>query len=283
MEIKVADERILVIEGTASFEEAEKKAWAKKLDAFGTINKMTSFLAKPKDEEFELLYKEHRFQPFWHVASQARYVYDRNTTYQVPTAGSEVKNVTLEGKDFEATNNHIHVAVTEHCRQESKEEALIDGLTGEKKSDLARYLKIATKEAKGDELQRIAGVGAIVVPPQCRVSGIMREMLSKMIKGIQADKIFEEHVEVTCVDLWYYPVFAFQYKWKTKEKEAILEVDGATGEVKMGSRTFKEYMGKVLDLDFLFDLGADAAGMLIPGGSIAVKVAKKYMDSRKKD
>jgi hypothetical protein len=40
-------------------------------------------------------------------------------------------------------------------------------------------------------------------------------------------------------------------------------------------------MGKVLDTGFLFDLGADAAGMLIPGGSIAVKVAKKYFDSKK--
>jgi hypothetical protein len=31
----------------------------------------------------------------------------------------------------------------------------------------------------------------------------------------------------------------------------------------------------------LFDLGADAAGLLILGGSIAVKVAKKYIDNRK--
>jgi hypothetical protein len=32
--------------------------------------------------------------------------------------------------------------------------------------------------------------------------------------------------------------------------------------------------------DALFDLGADAAGMLIPGGSIAVKVAKVALDKR---
>ena len=51
--------------------------------------------------------------------------------------------------------------------------------------------------------------------------------------------------------------------------------------MRAGSRIFKEYLGKVLDPDFLFDLGADAAGMFIPGGSIAVKVAKKYIDSKK--
>jgi tRNA nucleotidyltransferase/poly(A) polymerase len=37
-----------------------------------------------------------------------------------------------------------------------------------------------------------------------------------------------------------------------------------------GNRTFNEYLGKVLDINFLFDVGADAAGILIPGGSIAV-------------
>ena len=103
-----------------------------------------------------------------------------------------------------------------------------------------------------------------------------------MIKGIQADKIIEENVSVECVDLYYRPVYAFKFLWKPKNKEAIVEVNGLTGEVGTGVRTFSEYLGKILDQNFLFDVGADAAGMLIPGGSIAVKIAKKYIDNRKK-
>jgi hypothetical protein len=110
----------------------------------------------------------------------------------------------------------------------------------------------------------------------------MRQTLSKMIMGIQADKILEENVEVTCIDLYYRPVYAFQYRWTGKNKEAIIEVDGLTGQIKSGARVFSEYLGRVLDQNFLFDLGADAAGMLIPGGSIAVKVAKHYLDSKTK-
>ena len=53
-----------------------------------------------------------------------------------------------------------------------------------------------------------------------------------------------------------------------------------TGEFSAGTRVFTEYFGKVLDQTFLFDIGADAVGMFVPGGSIAVKAAKKYMDSR---
>ncbi len=281
MEIAVADQRILLLKEQTSKEKAKELAWKKKVDAFGTINKVASFLARPKDEEFELVYEEHRYEPFWHVVAKARYVYDRNVNYQVGVSGPEVRSVTLEGKDYTATNNHLHVAVIEHCVQDEQEEVLVDGITDQRKPDLSTYLKAPATEATGD-LEKIVPKETILVPPKTRVSGIMRDALGKMIHGIQADKILEEHVEVSCVDLYYRPIFAFQYRWKPKGKDAIVEVDGVTGEVAAGDRTFKEYLGKVLDRDFLFDVGADAAGMLIPGGSIAVKVAKKYVDSRKK-
>jgi hypothetical protein len=76
-------------------------------------------------------------------------------------------------------------------------------------------------------------------------------------------------------------MYAYKFLGKSKQKEAILEVDGLTGECQTGSRLFKEYLGKVLERDFLFDIGADAVGMFVPGGSIAVKAAKRYMDTRK--
>lgn len=281
MNISVANQRILVLKEQIVQKDAEAKAFEKKMDAFGALNKLTSFLSKPKDDDFELVYKEHRYQPFWHVACKARYVYDRNTNYQIATTGSEVRTVTLLASDFEATNNHIHVPVVEHCIQEMQEETLIGGVSGERRPEYTRYVTQPTKEVKDKTLDSEVAKGAILVPPKARVSALMREMLSHMIKGIQADTIFEENVEVTSVDLYYRPVFAFQYKWKSKGKEAIVEVDGVTGEVSNGNRTFQEYVGKVLDRDFLFDVGADAAGMFIPGGSIAVKVAKKYIDRKK--
>jgi hypothetical protein len=103
-------------------------------------------------------------------------------------------------------------------------------------------------------------------------------MLSKLIKGIQADRIKEEIINVPSVDLYYRPVYAFQYRWKSKGKEAIVEVDSLTGMVRSGNRIFREYLGKVVDQNFLFDVGADIAGLLLPGGSIAVKVVKKCID-----
>jgi hypothetical protein len=280
MDIRVADQRILLFADQISADDAKQLSWEKKTSAFDALSKMTSFLSRPKDDDFELLYSEHRYQPFWHVIAKARYVYDRTAQYQIAPNGSEVQSVTLEKTDYVVTNGHLHVSVMEHCSQDEQDEVYVDGVTGKNNPELASYLSLSPKVAT-DKLEKLITKGSIVVPPQARVSAIMRDALSKMIKGIQADKILEEQVEVECVDLYYRPVFAFQYKWKSKNKIAIVEIDGVTGAVGSGNRTFNEYLGKVLDKDFLFDLGADAAGVLIPGGSIAVKVAKRYIDKKK--
>lgn len=280
MKIDVAKQRILLLKDQMSPADAEKKAWEKKTNAFDAISKVTGFFSRPKDDDFELTYKEHRYQPFWHVLAKARYVYDRNVTYQVSVGGKEVRSVTFLSTDYEETNGHIHVPVVEHCVQDEQDEVFIDGVSAKHVPDLALYIKKPFTEVAG-KIEKLIPKDSILVPPSARVSAIMRDSLSKMIKGIQADTILEEHVEVSAIELWYRPVYAFQFAWKSKGKDGIVEVDGVTGTIASGSRIFREYLGKVLDQDFLFDIGADAAGIFIPGGSIAVKAAKKYLEKKK--
>ncbi len=280
MKIDVAKERILILKDQITFKDAEKKAWEKKTSAFDAFSKVASFLSRPKDDDFELTYSEHRYQPFWHVMATARYVYDRAATYQVRVGGKEVRSVTLLENNFEETNGHIHIPVMEHCVQDEKDEVFVDGVSGKNNSALSEYIKKSCTEVAG-KIEKIIPKDSILVPPTTRVSALMRDSLSKMIKGIQADKILEEHVEVSAIELYYRPVYAFQFAWKSKKKDGIIEIDAVTGAITSGDRIFREYLGKVLDQDFLFDIGADAAGMLIPGGSIAVKAARKYMGSKK--
>jgi len=280
MEINIANQRILLLKDQITPEIAKERAWQKKVTAFDAFSKVTSLLSKPKDEDFTLVYSEHRYEPFWHVVTNARYEYLRSANYQIQTSGKEVKSVTVHDVEYDVQNGHIHVPVTEHCLQEEHEDLIVDGITAKPSAELQKYISMTPFEVTG-QLKDEVEEGAILVPPQARVSAIMRDSLSKMIKGIHADKILAEEVEVARVDLYYRPVYAFKYAWASKQKEAILEVDGLTGEIRTGSRVFKEYMGKILDQNFLFDVGADAVGMFVPGGSIAVKVAKKYMDTRK--
>jgi hypothetical protein len=281
LQIEVATQRILLLKDRLSPEQAKDIAWQKKLAAFDTLAKMTSFLSKPKDEDFAMTYTEHRYEPFWHVVAKATYEYTRNTNYQVAASGKEVKNVTLHETKYDVLNGHIHVPVLEYCLQEERDEKILDGITGKDAPGLRQYLSMSPTEVTG-QLKDEVDQNAILIPPQARVSAIMRDSLSKMITGIQADTILKEEVEVSVIDLYYRPVYAFKYAWASKQKEAIIEVDGITGEFRAGTRVFAEYLGKVLDQAFLFDIGAEAVGIFVPGGGIAIKAAKKYIDTRTK-
>ena len=280
MEIHVANQRILLLKDKVSPEEAKEKAWQEKLSAFGTFSKVTGFLSKPKNEDFTVTYSEHRYEPFWHVIAKARYEYTRTTNYQVPVSGKEVRSVTLQEIKYDVANGKINVPVSEYCLQEELDENIIDGISGKAAPNLQPLLSMAPFEVSG-QLKDEVGADAILVPPQARISAIMRDSLAKMIKGIQADTILSEQVEVTNVDLYYRPIYAYKFSWTSKQKEAILEIDGLTGECKPGNRVFNEYLGKILDRNFLFEIGADAVGIFVPGGGIAVKAAKRYIDRKK--
>ena len=54
MEIAITDERALVFQEQFTMDQAEGRAWGQKVDAFGNVEKMTSFLRRPKDEDFKL-------------------------------------------------------------------------------------------------------------------------------------------------------------------------------------------------------------------------------------
>ncbi len=120
------------------------------------------------------------------------------------------------------------------------------------------------------------------MPPQARATAVVRDVLLGILKSVRADRILEDHVEVERVDLYYRPVYAFQYRWKSKHKEAVLEYDGVTGLLQTDGKTFQQYMGKILDPEFLFDVGADTIDLLVPGGGIAMKLARKGIDVAKK-
>lgn len=280
MEIGVASQRMLRLINRIDAETAKQRAWQKKMSAFDALSKVSSLLSRPKEEDFALIYSELRYEPFWHVVAKAHYQYNRTASYLVPIQNKEVKTVTALGQEYTVQNGTIHLPVMEHCLQDEHEEIIVDGITSKPAPELKNYISAELREVR-DQLKDEVEPDAILIPPQARVSALMRDSLAKMIKGIHADEILSEEVRVEHVDLYYRPIYAYKYSWISKNKEAIIEVDGVTGEIRPGSRVFTEYVGKVLDRDFLFDIGADAVGMFVPGGSIAVKAAKKYMDTRK--
>ncbi len=266
MKVELAEERILQLSPRFSVEQAEERAWTKRTDAFGAFAKLGGFLSKPKDEEYEIAYRELRLQPFWRLSALTEHVYERDRPHRLKVAG-EVQSVTVNGQSFPASNKEAAVTVTECCRESNQREWFFDGLTKAAQPALKAYLDFESKPVTAEELNDQTKSGAIVVPPQAKASMLTRDVISQAIRKIEADRVIEEKMQIDAIDLYYRPVYAVRYRWQTKE--AVVEVDAVTGDARVGGSTFETYVGKLVDPAFLLDASAEAANMLIPGVNLA--------------
>jgi hypothetical protein len=266
MNIELAEERILLFADRFTPDHAEGRAWAKRADAFGAFAKLGGLLARPKDEDYEVVYRERRLQPFWRLSAHTDYVYERKREHRLKV-GAEVQSVTLFGQTLPAANKEIVLSAVEACHEDTRREWLFDGLTKTAQPGLKSYLGFDARPVTAEELNEQTKSGAVIVPPQAKSSFLTREVLSQVMPRIEADRILEEKVQIDAIDLYYRPVYAFRYKWQGKE--AVVEFDAVTGEAKVGGNTFETYVGKFIDPAFLLDAGAEAANMFIPGANLA--------------
>jgi hypothetical protein len=281
MDIQLADQRIFVLTETLTFEQIRQRAMDRRTNA--VASGLGSLIQRPRTEDVALVASQKRFEPFWHVACTARYVYDRARKYNVPASGPEVWEITLHGEryavaDMGKAGHAFNLMVTEHCREESRQELFADGQTGEAIADAASLVR--SPKAEISDPQTLSAENAIVVPPEMRASFVVRQLLNQMLKPVQADVVHEESLVLEATDLYYRPVWAFEFHWKPKDKRGVVEFDAVTGQMRT-SQSLAPQLGKIITRDALFDLGADTVGMLVPGANLAVKIAKVALDAKK--
>jgi hypothetical protein len=272
MNVELAEERILLLPDVLGAEQAEARAWSRRTDAFGAFARLGGLLQKPKDEDFEIVYRELRLQPFWRLSAATTYVYERQREHRLKV-GSEVKSVSVGGQSFASTDKQATITVTECCNESSQKDWLYDAITKKGDLGLTSYLAISSEQVTAEDLNERARAGAVVVPPQAKASMLAREVISRSIRKIEADRIIEEKVHLEAIDLFYRPVYAVRYRWQ--QKEAVVEVNAVTGETQTGGTTFENYVGKLVDRDFLLDAGVEAANIFIPGVNLAKIIVSK--------
>lgn len=272
MNVELAEERILLLPDKFGAAQAEGRAWSKRTDAFGAFAKLGGFINKPKDEDYEVVYRELRLQPFWRISASTTYVYERQRQHKLKI-GPEVQSITIAGENVPAVNREATVAVTENCSESSQRDWLFDAITKKAEPTLKSYIGNDAKQVTPEDLNEQAKAGAIIVPPQAKASMLTRDVISQAIRKIEADRILEEKMLIDAIDLYYRPVYAVRYKWQTKE--AVVEVDAVTGETRTGGTTFEAYVGKLVDRDFLLDAGAEALNAFIPGVNLAKIIVVK--------
>lgn len=277
MDVHLAEERMLVLQDQFNMDHAEGRASTKRIDAFGALAKMAGFLSRPKDDEFELVYREHRLQPFWRVACTFVSAYERKRDHTLKLA-PEVRQLSIAGEDHPVVDHQVTLHVLETCREEMKRDLYFDALTGTPVTELSSRLRFPTIPATEESLAQSTEKGTVVVPPQATSSVVVREVLGSLVNKIKADKVLEETVTFEAIDLYYRPVYAFRYR--RQGREAVVEFDGLTGEVRTGGATFETYVGKILDTRFLLDAGAEVANLFVPGATLVKVLVAKGMELR---
>lgn len=280
MEIILASERIYCIQAQVDMETARARVDEKRVNLVAGM--MGALLTRPKPDDIVCTYAETRLEPFWRIGAHLRTVYDRQRSYTVVVGGDEVRQVTVSGQTLpvarqSGTGPAFTLTGTEHCEEAVRVAQTFDG-SGSARPELGRLTTLPAWEIP--DLQEFRPE-ALVVMPEARAAAVVRQVMSEVVRPVKAQVIHEERLTVESIDLFFRPVYAFEYNWAAKGKRVVVEFNALTGETTTGGKTLKERLQGVLKRDMLFDISADAVGMVVPGGSIAVKLVKAVVDQVK--
>jgi hypothetical protein len=275
MDIQLADQHIYRLDDRLTPEEIRQRAMDRRTGAFG--GGLENIFSRPKADDIELVDSQRRLEPFWHIGCSALYVYDRSHEYTVPASGAQVKAVSVHGEEHPIGPGGSFVIQTmEHSREEYRDALFLDGVNGAAVADGATLIGGTRHEVT--DLDVLASEADIVVPPEQRASYVVRQLLTGMLKPLQADTVHEEAITFEQIDLYYRPWWAFEFHWKVKDKKGVVELDAVTGQLR-NSQALMARLSRSVTRESLFDIGADTVGLLVPGGSVAVKVAKLAIDA----
>lgn len=266
--IIISDERMLLVEDTLGWEKARQMAADFKVKALGM---MSQLFFRPKPEDITISYEERRYQAFWHVSGTSANRYKRRARYRVPTndtvtefeiAGHPVL-VNPESKSFE-------IEGIETCSETLRAEYFIDAAT-EESGDFGKYLRFNSWEIHSTE--SLTTNDTFVADIQTKAPFLIRKVLTDLVKPFRADEILQEELAIEELALFFYPVYAFEFYWAAKNKQIVIELDGATGEIKKGNK-LKERLKKVFTHDDIYEYAKEVANF-VPGGALVVMAGKK--------
>ncbi|MFZ2960155.1 MAG: HEAT repeat domain-containing protein [Candidatus Ozemobacteraceae bacterium] len=295
--LEIGEQKIFSYEIAISREEAQKRALENHKELF---NLWSRLWYRPRDGDIELTYSETRYEPFWHVSCKLDIDFTRSRNIEI-LIDSKVQELKIGDRLVSVESSKLAVPVFEHLRDEITKETWIDAQTGSS-CDFSRYAEKSRREIK--EIKEIRDAGkpmnsrvfhgnaektanresleskaahevkeVIVIPPRIKASIIIRDLLAELMKPIKADEINDERIRFSLLNLCFRPVHAFEFTWKSREQQAVMEIDAVTGDIVPG-RTVKQSLSEVFSETTLFEIGTDAAGLIIPGGDIAIKLAR---------
>ena len=262
MEIRVADPRVLVFRERATLDKAEGLAWGKKDSAFGTLARL---FQRPSEDDYELVHREVRYEPFWHVVVSAEAIYDRVRRYTVSIPSAEVKAITINEVDYDVIGGQIALDGLEHCQSGGHVDVTVNGLDGQTDKALATYLNNAYQEVAPEAINSFAPEGALVLPPTVTASSMVRRAIAGTTGTVDADTILDESLAVERMDLYFRPIFGFTFRWISKDRQGTLVFDALKEEFSTKGQVYPEFVPEPMDAAALLDVSAESIHSLLPG------------------
>ena len=280
MEISLAEEHAYQYLPQFTLEIAHDRVEQRKVQFIGGT--MGSLFGHIKSEDVHFLGVENRLEPLWVITISSRTIYDRARTYAVPVSGAEVISVSVFSQELPVEMKNklpsFSLNAIERCQESVRVTHAFLGVHGEQ-ADPAKYESFA--KTLIPDLNTFAPEDVLVVPPQQRATAVARQVIGEVIRPVQnAHTILEERVDVETLDLNFRPVYAFEYEWTNKGKRIVIEFNALTGEINGGGKKLQDQIKGILTRDLIFDVTADAVGLIVPGGSIAVKLVKAVVDQK---
>jgi len=241
------------------------------------ISFFSRLIYRPKPEEIKLTRSEARYEPFWHMVCEARVDYVREKSVHLDL-DENVCELKIGDQYFKADNGKAFVNIDERCVIRKNNELFIDAVTGENRD---------FKEIGNSRFSRIASVEEIVnsdftpVPAKVKASILVRDMIFDTMKPLKAIEIITQSLKIEKLNLCFRPVYVYEYTWEAKNQHVVFEIDAITGKVSEGRVLGKSNEGEFLSEASLFDIGADAIGLVVPGGEIAAKIARAFIGKHK--
>lgn len=269
--------RIFLFEEVYPFRAAQEQAEKKKLGAFGVLAKWNP-LNRPKEDTVKLSRQELRLEPFWHVVAQRSVDYTCQLTYPVTVHNRYALSLQIDGRTYEvarqADKGRIELPAIERCHRKIHFTGYMDGLRREAKPAVFENYINKYKFSEHEHLERPE-----IVTPLLPLAAAMQTANAKLNgEAVNAQEIVEDKVYFERAQLYLRPVFAFEFVWSSADKRGVIEVDGLTGEVVENGQWFRDKLDQVMTRETLFDLGAEVAGSLVPGGGVAVKLIGKMTE-----
>lgn len=266
--------KIFVFDEVYPLRAAQEQAEKKKLGAFGMLTKLNPF-NRPKEDTVQLSRQELRLEPFWHMVAKRSIDYTCQLTYPVAVNNPYAQSLQIEDKVYEVTRQkekaRIEFVATEHCHRKISFDRLMDGMHREIKPAVFESLINKFKYTEVEQVDRPE-----LLKPLLSLSAAQQIVMAGLnSEAVSASEIQLDVIEFERTLMYIRPVFAFEFRWTTADKVGVIEVDGLTGEVVENGRWFKDKVNEILTREMLIDVGAEMAGVVVPGGGAAVKFLAK--------